>query len=376
MSTNDETAPAATTTPTTSIEGLDENGQVEWGDYPIDRILARQEPATIADIMRRIDKGFYKLDPEFQRDFLWPVDKQSRLIESVLMRIPLPVFYLAEQRDGTRVVVDGRQRFTTLHNYVNNRFALKLENKELSNRKFQDLLPKYQNRIEDTYLTLILLDAGMPERFRLNVFERVNSGEPINRQQMRNCLYTGNATRWLRDQAVNPVFLTATGNSLDVKQMRDREVINRFCAFYLLGVEEYRGDMDEYLKTVLSKMNTMSQSDLDQLHTAFEQSMVNNTRAFGKHAFRKYPEPGLGVIESRNRFNVALFDVFSVLLAQRKGTLTAAQAEAVQSALQRLMADEEFMVAISRSTQDTRRVKTRFAKADAALKEVLDAPSA
>jgi len=89
--------------------------------------------------------------------------------------------------------------------------------------------------IEDTQLTLYILDAKAPERAKLDIFERVNSGAPLTRQQMRNCLYNGRATVWLKEVASTPVFIEATGESLDAKRMRDREAINRFCAFSIIG---------------------------------------------------------------------------------------------------------------------------------------------
>ena len=80
-------------------EGLD-HGDTSWGDYPLDELLIRNETRTIYDVVRRVKKGQYVMDPDFQRDFIWPEDKQSKLIESVVMRIPLPVFYLAEDDAG------------------------------------------------------------------------------------------------------------------------------------------------------------------------------------------------------------------------------------------------------------------------------------
>ncbi|KKZ13994.1 MAG: hypothetical protein TQ37_02580, partial [Candidatus Synechococcus spongiarum 15L] len=95
-----------------AVEGLDSDLD-SWGDYPLDELLIRNEVRTIYEVIRRIDKGSYIMDPDFQRDFIWPTDKQSRLIESVIMRIPLPVFYLAEDEQGRMIVVDGLQRLST-----------------------------------------------------------------------------------------------------------------------------------------------------------------------------------------------------------------------------------------------------------------------
>src|SRR4051812_13289557 len=74
------------------IEGLADSSDSSWGDYPIDTMLIRNETRTVHDVLRRIEKGSFVMDPDFQRDFIWPEDKQSKLVESVLMRIPLPVF--------------------------------------------------------------------------------------------------------------------------------------------------------------------------------------------------------------------------------------------------------------------------------------------
>ena len=87
------------------IEGLSKDEDSSLGDYPIDTLLIRNESRTVHDVLRRIEKGSFIMDPGFQRDFIWPDDKQSKLIESVLMRIPLPVFYLAEDEKGRMVVV-------------------------------------------------------------------------------------------------------------------------------------------------------------------------------------------------------------------------------------------------------------------------------
>ena len=137
-------------------------------------------------------------------------------------------------------------------------------------------------------MTLYILDSKAPERAKLDIFERVNSGEPLTRQQMRNCLYNGRATRWLKSASEGEQFLRATGGSLDRRRMRDREAINRFCAFSLLGWQKYpSGDMDSFLADTLTKMNGMGSDELDTLRQRFDASMEVNFALFEKHAFRK-----------------------------------------------------------------------------------------
>ena len=112
------------------IEGIGKDEDASFGDYPIDTVLIRNENRTVHDVLRRIEKGSFVMDPDFQRDFIWQEDKQSKLIESVLMRIPLPVFYLAENSKGQMVVVDGLQRLSTFQRFVKNEFRLKLQELE------------------------------------------------------------------------------------------------------------------------------------------------------------------------------------------------------------------------------------------------------
>jgi hypothetical protein len=155
--------------------------------------------------------------------------------------------------------VDGLQRLSTFHAFTNNKLRLKLPGQtELDKKRFQDLPAKLQNRIEDCNLILYIIDAKVPERARLDIFERVNAGTPLTRQQMRNYLYTGRATRFLKYEAETELFVQATGGSLKPSSMRDQEFVNRFCAFSLLPLSEYQGNMDEFLAKRLKYMNTLS----------------------------------------------------------------------------------------------------------------------
>ena len=356
----------------TDVEGYDPPIPDEpFRDYPIDSLLIRHEPRTIFEVIRRIKDGFYIMDPDFQRDFIWDVARQSRLIESVLMRIPLPVFYLAENEEGKLIVVDGLQRLSTFTRFLDNEFALELTNRELDQKAFQDLSPKLRNRIEDAQLILYIIDHKVSEQAKLDIFERVNSGVPLTRQQMRNCLHMGSATRWLREEAKSPLFLEATGNSLHADSMRDREVVNRFCSFTLLGYHAHKGSLDSFLADGLKHMNRLDPNKLDELRERFHCSLRNNIEIFGKHAFRKH-DPGQ---TARKPFNVALFDVFSVLLAGRSPAAVKEHAEALRSGFHELMNDSDFVSAISNATSTAARVVSRFEKASSMIAGVLDAHS-
>lgn len=370
------TTTSADSAPEGDVEGIDVGSSDGWGDYPLDAVFVRTETRTVGEVVKRIENDRYVLDPDFQRDFVWPSQKQSKLIESCVMRIPLPVFYVAEGKDGRIIVVDGLQRLTTFMRFLTNQLRLAglasgedgAASHALEGKYFRDLPLALQERVQDTQLTMYILDAKAPERARLDIFERVNSGEPLTRQQMRNALYSGPATKWLKDAAESNAFRSATGQSLSSKTMRDREAINRFCAFKLLGWYGYTtGDMDTYLADGLTRLSDLSDDDREQLRVHFDGAMELNREIFKEHAFRK----SLG---SENRWsarsviNISLFEVCAVCMADPDVYNADEPTKArIKAAVVALLHDDDFVRAITYSTNSTIAVKNRFAVMEDAI---------
>ena len=355
-------------------EGLETIHTTGWGEYPLDAVFVRTDQRNVGDVVKRIRANRYDLNPDFQREFVWKEEKQSRLIESCLMRIPLPVLYVAEAADGRIVVVDGLQRLSTFRRYLDNKFGLSFARADedpphpLEGKFFKDLELKLQERVEDTPLTLYILDSKAPERAKLDIFERVNSGEPLTRQQMRNCLYNGNATRFLKTCALSPAFLSATGNSLKQKTMRDREAVNRFCAFAILGWEHYTsGELDSFLAEALESMNKMTPEELGRLEGRFLLAMKINEVLFKRHAFRKSLQTGSDA--NRSPLNIALFDVCSVVLSSLSEETVLTHKGAIKNSISALLKDPDFDNSITYATNDKKRVRTRFEKMLAAMAE-------
>lgn len=354
--------------PEEEIEGLEDDQSSFWGDYPIDTLLIRHESRTVGDVLRRIEQERFIMNPEFQRDFIWDEDMQSKLIESVLMRIPLPVLYLAENEQGRMIVVDGLQRLSTFRRFVNNKLHLQLKDRpELHKKSFNDLTPKLQNRIEDCQLILYIIDAKVHERARLDIFDRVNSGVPLTRQQMRNSLYTGKATRFLKDESRTEVFLRATGGSLKTLKMRDREFVNRFCAFQILDLDKYK-DMDKFLAESLIKMNKEPEL-LPTLSSQFRTTLANNFHLFGRYAFRRHTRNQ----SVRGVLNASLWDVMSTGLSRYSERLVDERSDTLKNAFYNLMMDQQFTDAITRGPNSVYQVRTRFAMTRAMFQEVFDA---
>ena len=339
------------------VEGLEPPEAGGWIDYPIDALKIRDERRSVIDVVRRINKNNFILDPDFQREFLWSTQKQSRLIESIILRIPLPVFYVAENDAGELIVVDGRQRLTTLREYFSGELVLDLpDQKDLHKKRFQNLETRLQNRIEDCQLHFYIIDHTVPERARLDIFERVNGGEQLTRQQMRNAIYSGPAARFLKDQASSEAFQEATGGSLNVKKMQDREFVNRFCAFALFPIEEYKSDMDAWLGAGLKALASTSDQDRAVLSAGLQCGLKNNFNLFGKHSFRKH----LPDATTRGILNASLFDVMIFTLADKDPDVVIERADIIRRAFFELLKCEEFNTAITFSPNTAKQVRTRF----------------
>jgi len=361
------------------VEGLESPTGDGWGDYPLDSVFVRTETRTVSSVVERIQNHRYILDPDFQREFVWSPEKQSKLIESCIMRIPLPVFYVAEADDGRIIVVDGLQRLTSFSRFLTGDLRLTglSKGETTANRStldgltFSELPLNLQERVQDTQLTMYILDAKAPERARLDIFERVNSGEPLTRQQMRNALYNGPGTQWLKEAASSSLFLAATGASLDRKAMRDREAINRFCAFKIIGRKAYTsGDMDTFLAQGLRRLTKLSDQERADLRAGFDLALELNLELFQTHAFRR----SLASSESSPRhtpINISLFEVCTVTMFGLPKQIDAQSKRKLHDGLTTLIRDDEvFQRAISYSTNSTRPVTVRFAALERLVSEI------
>ena len=342
------------------IEGLGEPGDVPSAHYPLHDIMVRSETRAVSDVIKRIDRKRFFMAPDFQRDFVWEPARQSKLIESCIMRIPLPVFYVAEGKDGRIVVVDGLQRLSTFVRFMHDELKLTGlgDNHPLEGKRYSELPVSLQERVEDTQLTLYILDKSAPQRAKLDIFERVNSGSALTRQQMRNALYNGPGTRWLSAMARHKTFLMTTGWSLNAKTMRDREAVNRFAAFHVLGPSAYdAGDMDDFLACAIEDLNERDDEWLSDLRKRFILSMHSNRAVFGRHAFRKSLAWGQS---TRSVINISLFDVMSTWLSVIPKAVVDANVTDIFERVEDLVNDGDFAHAITYSTNSTSQVQTRF----------------
>ncbi|WP_225174110.1 MULTISPECIES: DUF262 domain-containing protein [unclassified Bradyrhizobium] len=330
-----------------------------------DKIKVTTERKTIDLIIRRIDHGEVDLAPEFQRRArVWHPRRKSQLIESLLLRIPLPVFYVAANHRDDWAVVDGLQRLTTIFDFMKNVFPLTgLEYLDaLDGLTFGRLDRSMQRRIEETELVINVIQPGTPEEVMINIFKRINTGgAPLTGQEIRNALHKGPVREFLRGLADSAEFKSATDNRVRDERMDAQEMVLRFLAFRMTAWAEYRvNDLDAFLNDAMHQLNAMSQEGRDALGLEFRRAMRAATSIFEGDAFRKPRILG----GSRNPVSKPLFEAWSVNLAclnDEEISLLVEQRQAVRDAFQSLVRDDpEFVISISYSTGVPRRVSKRF----------------
>lgn len=336
---------------------------------------------SINSIISRIQNEEIDLAPEFQRKAgIWKTQKRSRFIESLLLRIPIPVFYVASDKDENWAIVDGLQRITAINSYMAGEFRLqKLEYLTQFNRlKYEDLPQPMQRRINETQLVINIIEWQTPEEVKFNIFHRINTGGvPLNRQEIRHALYPGPALEYLEELADSSEFLQATGGSVKKERMQDQELVLRFLAFHKNSWAEYGAkSLDSYLCRALQQLNEMGDGERAALASDFKKSMRVASSLFGERAFRKQSgSDSLRPLIGLRPINKPLFDVWSVNLAsctdEQIGLLESRKDEIERRFITLLDEDQEFQKAITYATGDAAGIKKRFQTVADLLREIL-----
>jgi len=358
------------------IEANDDEGINEPFDPMKIRVDTRK--ITIDLVLKRIEYDELDLAPDFQRQAgIWTNDAKSRLIESILIRIPLPAFYIDATNDDKWLVIDGLQRLTALKQFIFDK-TLTLTGlqylTELENKKYDELPRKYQRRILETELTLSTIETGTPPAVKYNIFRRINTGGlPLSPQEIRHALNQGIATKFLTRLAHFPEFTKVTNfdKSKKTKRMIDREFILGFLAYSIFGYQKYSefdSRDDFFVETMIEINKKSSESDLNNLEHKFKKAMIAAYEIFGDDAFRKIAKK----TSRRSPINQALFEAWSVtlsqlndseleLLKQRKDDLITKFSDLADN-------DDEFFKSISQAAD---KVQVRFRNIENLVKEVL-----
>lgn len=331
---------------------------------------------NLGSLLEQLEYQEIDLKPEFQRaSNVWDVVRKSRLIESVLLGLPLPSFYFSEDPETNKlIVVDGLQRLCAFMDFCISK-TLRLEGMQflqyLEGKCYDDLDRTQVRRIRSLKITLNTLRKKTPQRVKFVIFQRVNTaGIPLTPQEMRNALYQKKATDLLREMVSLRSFTLATGG-ISIKRMLDCDFANRFVAFFLCK-KDYDGDLDKFMGDALEKVNKMTDKNIEVVCDSFDKSMKTCYELLGSNAFKR-PNPRKS--GSFLKINKAIFDVLSVTMAkltddERKKLIQ--HKKSFRTTFYSLFLDNDFLSSITSGTAKVPQVEIRFNKLNNLINQILN----
>jgi len=330
-------------------------GQEEQEPFDPEEISIETKPTAMDAVIRRLLQGSIRLAPAFQRKVVWDTERKSQLIESMMLKIPLPMFYVAADEKGNWDVVDGLQRLTTIKEFVLGQEYFDTRDEKLKGKglrlkslefwgdqfdgfTFSDLPELMVNRILETEFRFTIINPGTPEEVKRNVFKRINTGGmPLTPQEIRHALYQGKSTELLAELVESDAYKKATSGSVNDSRMVGRELILRFFAFSIKDYTKYpkNSDMDTFLSDTMRIINLMPElpkknlskfiqeteipnlkfTSINALKSRFLKAMTRAHQLFGAQTCRKsYGR------KNRSPINKTLFEVWGNLLAELNKT--------------------------------------------------------
>lgn len=233
---------------------LDDEPQMADDDHPVVSIPADW---TITALREKWDAGLLDLQPHFQREYVWRLKPElpSRLIESILLEIPIPPLYFGRLDGGKLEVIDGQQRLTTLIEFITNKFAIQRLTRmpSLNGYTFRELSKEYQEKIKDTPIRTVQINAGNNPDLRYEIFERLNRGSMgLNEQELRNCVFRGKFNVLLAELEGDSKWRNVKGGDAPEPRFKEREMILRFLALANRG-GFYKGGLKRFLNDYMAK---------------------------------------------------------------------------------------------------------------------------
>ena len=293
--------------------------------YVFKEVHVTKKDFSVFELARKYKKGDLILDVSFERKLVWKERQKCELIESILMGVPLPIFYFKQLENGKFVVVDGKQRLSTLFEFLDDKFALKnLKILDfLNKKKFSDLINEfgiYQTQLEDYQVYSHVILPPTPDRILFDIFDRVNrGGTKLNKQEIRNALYQGNGMDMIHNITKGETFerVTRIQNKKE-SRMKGAYLLTRYFAFYLYinrylwnGGEPYKynGDMDEFIEVTLKYLNKCSDEELLRLWSLTDYALNNAYFYLERAAFRK---------RENSPINMNLFETTLIVMSRVK----------------------------------------------------------
>lgn len=341
----------------------------------------------IETLIKKIERGIIKLDPDYQRRHRWDEKTSSRLIESLILNIPIPTIYISQDVDVDSEteefrfsVIDGQQRLTAMFNYLKNKFALNgLEAlEELNGCYYKDLPPFLVRRLEERSVKCLRIDSTIDSQVKFDIFERLNSGSvKLEAQELRNAVFSGKFNELCKTLCTNNNFRTLLqidpafpDDNNRVKKMEDVEIVLRFFTLINNNYENYKKSKDrgftDFLSETMKNYATISDIELAKLKEKFEVTFEIINRDFGPTAFAKFKNDQ-GKLKLQSKYNVAVFDALAISCHDLIFNENINEFSSHKEDFTNLFLQEQFYESISGSYLDITKLKYRIEK----VKEIL-----
>lgn len=367
-----------------SLENEDELNELQYSGEdtaPIfQSVRVTKKDFSIYELYRKYTvKKQLILDVDFQRNTVWTPKQKCELIESILMGLPLPIFYFKQQNNSTYVVVDGKQRLSTLFEFLDNKFALKSLKilKFLNGKRFKDLIDDfgiYQSQIEDYQVYSHVILPPTPDKILFDIFDRVNrGGTKLNKQEIRNALYHGRGLNMITAIVESEEFEKATRiEHKKDSRMKGAYLITRFLAFYLLfnnllvkeGQKyEYAGDIDDLIEITLIQLNNSLLDNLEQLAQVAIDSLKLSSEILGRGAFRRE-------LNESKPINMNIFETTVYFMSMVVNSNKDIEKDKIKNGLRKIFCDNNFLNYIGNSRDNIIKVYGRFEMMHSLFKEI------
>lgn len=345
-------------------------------------VVSQTHDWTISTLRDKYERGQIDLQPHYQREYVWEKRPElpSRLIESLLLQIPIPPLYFFRLNSGKIEVVDGQQRLTTLLRFVRNEFRLQKLQKlsSLNDKLFKELPEREQEKIMDAAIRSIVIDAGTNHELRYEIFERLNRGAiALNEQEIRNCAYRGRFCDLLAELEKEPVWRKIKGSETPEPRFVEREMILRFFAF-ANRIDHYGNNLRSFLNDYMGKYAPNDAEKVNELAALFRQTMQNVWIAFGEHSARLYTIPeGESLSEGRwePKFSISALDIQAASLIGYSSNKVQAAGPHIKEAYKFFLAtNPQIRDAIRLRPAGTEATKTRWFKFKTIVQEIISSP--
>lgn len=305
------------------------------------------------------------LEVPFQRKFIWKNDRASQLIESIIMNVPIPPLYFAEEEDGKWLIVDGLQRLNSIKSFFDNEFNLrKLEIiKELEGIKFKDLPPKSKSLLKDGLLRVNVIKKDSHPDIKYDIFMRLNKGAVIlNTQELRNCLYRGHLNDMAKDIVKQPLICKLLNLKAPHNRFLDVEFILRYLAFSEslendnegYYIKNYKGSLKSFLNDFMESKKDITEQELENYKEKILSTFDKVLAVFGEDRSLRNPE------SKSAQINKAFADCVLLSFEKYDKNLLQDHRSELVNLYDEFFKDEKFLPLISKRTSDSEVIKRRL----------------